>query len=260
MSNSFPSRRVVAPYAIVLGLTLGLFAWVAGAQAGPLGSASRSVLQVAAIDLSNPQPEEPFGLGTSPLLRGGLLHKWRSVNKRLRGEQRILARCRASSEDCPPEAARFLAVVDKALSREGHARIAEINRAINLNIRPVDDVTLYGLREMWATPLMTFAAGAGDCEDYAIAKYVALREIGFSAEDLRLIVVYDRGANDHHAVAAVRYNGHWLILDNRALDLRGDVETTHFDPLFVLNDQAVTRLVARPAERRNPHPTLLAYD
>ena len=39
---------------------------------------------------------------------------------------------------------------------------------------------------------VTFNTGAGDCEDYAIAKYVALQTAGISAEDLRIVVVHGR--------------------------------------------------------------------
>jgi predicted transglutaminase-like cysteine proteinase len=45
----------------------------------------------------------------------------------------------------------------------------------------VSDLAQYGVTELWASPLTTFAAGAGDCEDYAIAKYVALRQAGMAA-------------------------------------------------------------------------------
>ena len=34
--------------------------------------------------------------------------------------------------------------------------------------------------------------GTGDCEDYAVARYVALREAGVTDDDLRLMIVHDR--------------------------------------------------------------------
>jgi hypothetical protein len=131
------------------------------------------------------------------------------------------------------------------MAQKGRTRIAEINRAVNLSIRPVDDMTQYGVEDLWATPLMTFSSNAGDCEDYAIAKYVALREIGIALGDIRLVIVHDREASEDHAVTAVRYDGHWLILDNRTLDIREDVKIRHFNPLFVLDGQGVKRLVAK---------------
>ena len=46
-------------------------------------------------------------------------------------------------------------------------------------IRYVSDYAQHGEADRWSAPLATFATGKGDCEDYAIAKYVALREAGF---------------------------------------------------------------------------------
>jgi predicted transglutaminase-like cysteine proteinase len=75
----------------------------------------------------------------------------------------------------------------------------------------------HGVPDLWSSPLVTFTSGQGDCEDYAIAKLVALRELGFADDDLRLLVVFERGAPALHAVAAVRFEGRWLVLDNRRL-------------------------------------------
>ncbi|MBV8791894.1 MAG: transglutaminase-like cysteine peptidase, partial [Pseudolabrys sp.] len=80
--------------------------------------------------------------------------------------------CRAAASGCPAAAAKFIAVVDAGRKLQGRARIGEINRAVNLAIRPASDLAQYGVIELWASPLTTFASGAGDCEDYAIAKYV----------------------------------------------------------------------------------------
>ena len=195
------------------------------------------------------RPSEPFGAETSALVKGGVQNKWASVKKKLPHERNVLMRCRADAETCPPAAKRFLAVLDKALSREGWARVEELNRAINLNIRPVDDMAQYGVVDLWASPLMVFASNAGDCEDYAIAKYVALQEIGFGKEDLRLVVVHDRATNEDHAVAAVRYDGRWQILDNRTLVIRQDVDIAEFNPLFVIDGEGVKRITKMVAAK-----------
>ena len=147
--------------------------------------------------------------------------------------------------------AEFLAILDRALAQQGWVRIAEINRAINLDIRPMDDMAQYGVVDLWATPLMTFSSNAGDCEDYAIAKYVALREIGIAEDDLRLVVAHDRGSNEDHAVAAVRYEGRWLILDNRTLEMRQDVDIAALEPLFVIDRDGVKRMTAAAPKPAN---------
>jgi hypothetical protein len=51
-----------------------------------------------------------------------------------------------------------------------------------------------------------------------------------------------------HAVAAVRYDGSWLILDNRTLEMRHDADIAGFEPLFVINSEGVNRMTAaKPA-------------
>jgi predicted transglutaminase-like cysteine proteinase len=182
---------------------------------------------------------EPFDLETSTPVKGRLQQKWAGVKKKLPREARLLEQCRRDAESCTPAAKRFLAVIDKAATRTGWTRIAEINRAINLSIKATDDIAQYGVRDLGPSPRMSFASGAGDCEDYAIAKYVALREAGFGADDLRLVIVHDHVVKEDHAVTAVRHEGHWLILDNKTLDIRQDVSIAAFDPLFVIDNGGV---------------------
>jgi len=77
-------------------------------------------------------------------------------------------------------------------------------------------------------PLATFATAKGDCEDYAIAKYVALREAGFPQDDLQLVLVRDRAVRQDHAVLAAHLDDRWLILDNRRSDLIEDSDASSF--------------------------------
>lgn len=193
---------------------------------------------------------EPFGIGASKLTSGGLAQKWRNVSNGVRVEQRLLDICRQNAENCVPAAKRFLAVVDIGRKAQGRARVGLINRAVNLLIRPLSDKEQYGVDDLWATPLMTFASGAGDCEDYAIAKYVALREAGIAESDVRLVVVRDNSVHDYHAVTAVRDNGRWLILDNRTLAIRDATDIAEFNPLFAMNNDGVRRIEAMAAKPR----------
>ena len=57
--------------------------------------------------------------------------------------------------------------------RAGRARLGEINRAVNLSIRATSDLSQYGVADFWSAPLATIEKGAGECEDYAILKYLA---------------------------------------------------------------------------------------
>src|SRR6202022_861442 len=87
----------------------------------------------------------------------------------------------------------------------------------------------------------------GDCEDYAIVKFAALREAGIADADLRLLVVHEPGAESEHAVVSVRLDGRWLILDNRRLTMMED-KNFNARPLFALQFDRVKAFLARPAD------------
>jgi predicted transglutaminase-like cysteine proteinase len=213
---------------------------------GPVAGASAGTpVLSAALELA-PIPE-PFGFSTSPVSGGGLLAKWLGVAHRIDDERVQLALCDGDREHCVSDAAlKFLAIVDDARALEGRARLGKINRAINLAIRPMSDLAQWGEIDIWSSPLVTFSTGAGDCEDYAIAKFVALRFAGIAAEDLRLIVLRDLIRGEGHAVTAVRLDGHWLILDNRRMTMVEDSDLRDYRALFVIDDSGVMRYSDTP--------------
>jgi len=183
---------------------------------------------------------EPFGLFTVPLSEGGLREKWSGVQAKLRDEQRVLDACRNDRPHCTDRAAsEFLTIVDAARARDGLARLGEINRAINLAIRPVSDLVNYGEIDVWSSPLATLARGAGDCEDYAIAKMAALKDAGVAPQDLRLVILRDSVRAEDHAVLAVRLQNRWVVLDNRMLVMLQDTQLANYRPIFVVDDQGV---------------------
>lgn len=182
---------------------------------------------------------EPFGLPSSPAPAGAFSAKWAELQSRLDAEQNVLAGCRSGQGVCPSAAHEFLHIVEAGRHRQGRAQLGEINRAINLSIRPVSDLSQYGVDDYWASPLATLSSGGGDCEDYAIAKYVALQEAGVMPDDLRLVIVRDLRRQATHAVVAVHRDGEWLLLDNRTLVmLDADVARDYY-PLFVLDHRGV---------------------
>jgi predicted transglutaminase-like cysteine proteinase len=175
--------------------------------------------------------------------------KWADLQSRIRAEKETLAGCRSGARPCPAAARRFLSIVENGRQREGRARLGEINRAINLSIRPMSDLAQYGVEDFWASPLASLSSGAGDCEDYAIAKYVALEESGIAPEDLQLEIVRDVEHQATHAVVTVHYKDEWLILDNRTLRII-NAEETHYYPLLALDHEGVRTFATEIARRR----------
>jgi predicted transglutaminase-like cysteine proteinase len=232
-----------------MGLSVYARAWRAGMVAcglawfGPAGLRAETAdppVMVAPVEV---QPSaEPFGLATFFLTSGGLLDRWLGVQRRLDDEMVQLALCEGDRDGCASQAAlKFLDIVDAARQRDGRARLGEINRAINLAIRPISDVAQHGLIDVWTSPLATLARGGGDCEDYAIAKFVALRRAGLAPDDLRIVVLHDTISGEDHAVAAARLDGRWLMLDNRRMAMVADADVRNLRPRFVISQHGVMR-------------------
>jgi predicted transglutaminase-like cysteine proteinase len=225
--------------AAVLACGIVWFGPAANLRAGTLDSQESS-------EMTRPSAE-PFGLFAAILSKGGLREKWLGVQRRLDDELVQLALCDGDRERCvSPAALQFLAIVDAARAREGRARLGEINRAINLAIHPMSDLAQWGEIDVWSSPLVTFAHGAGDCEDYAIAKFVALRVAGVSPDDLRIVIMRDTIHGEDHAVAAARLDGQWLTLDNRRMAMIEDVYVRNYRPTFVIDRDGVKRYQDAP--------------
>ena len=187
---------------------------------------------------------EPFRLFTFRAPEGPLWAKWRLLEQDLRREASVLDRCRTEPDRCPTAARLFLNLIAELAEHVGRPRLELVNQQVNAAIRYQSDMAQHGMPDLWSAPLATFESGRGDCEDYAIAKYVALREAGVAEDDLRLLLVKDLSAQQDHAVLAARHEGRWLILDNLRHHVSDDGEIGYFVPLFALGQQGVKLLAA----------------
>jgi predicted transglutaminase-like cysteine proteinase len=118
-----------------------------------------------------------------------------------------------------------------------------INRAVNLALIPTSDEAQWGVADHWSPPFETLQTHRGDCEDYAIVKYVALLEAGLSQDDLRIAILRNFLPNEDHAVLAARVDGEWLILNNNSLALVRDSDTVKVQPKFLLDRDGAHRLI-----------------
>ncbi|MDR1777421.1 MAG: transglutaminase-like cysteine peptidase [Desulfovibrio sp.] len=94
-------------------------------------------------------------------------------------------------------------------------QLSAISGFINFQVKGASDEEVYGVPEKWAAPATCLRLARGDCEDFAIAKYFVLREHGFAAENMRLVIVTENGSVGH-MLLAVRIDGHIYIIDNNA--------------------------------------------
>lgn len=107
--------------------------------------------------------------------------------------------------------AEWLAAVS-GISVSGTDLLSAVNTYVN-NARYISDLDNWGDADHWATPTDLFTRG-GDCEDYAIAKYLLLRQAGVPASQMRILVM--RAANNipEHSVLIVETSGGIVVLDN----------------------------------------------
>ncbi|OLQ79034.1 sulfate adenylyltransferase [Photobacterium damselae subsp. piscicida] len=92
-------------------------------------------------------------------------------------------------------------VIDSSASLPTQQKLIHINNFFN-QFKFVDDISLWGKADYWATPQEFVGAGAGDCEDFSIAKYMALRAAGVPDAKLRLIYVKALNLDQFHMVVA----------------------------------------------------------
>jgi predicted transglutaminase-like cysteine proteinase len=202
---------------------------------------SRQTARQDAATESGQQAPPLFGMDTEPVI-GGLAAKWRAVEADIERERQVLARCRAQ-QPCPVVAQDLLDIVAEGAGRSGLARVGLINRAVDLAIVPTSDEAQWGVADHWSPPFETLQTHRGDCEDYAIVKYVALLQAGLSHDDVKIVILRNLLPNEDHSAVAARVDGQWRILDDSRLALVRDTEMVRSIPKFVLDEDGTRRFV-----------------
>lgn len=164
------------------------------------------------------------------------------------------AQTKGKAGDC--QMADFDRRLDKLRPRAPLQQIKAVNRAVNA-LPYVADSTNWGQADYWATPEEMLARG-GDCEDFATAKYFALRRLGFAETDLRMAVVWDVVDREQHAVLLVRTGERVLVLDNkRAETASAAALSDRYQVLYTVEDGRIALSLqtaaadAQPASRRS---------
>jgi len=128
----------------------------------------------------------------------------------------------------------------KAQSATEQQLLVRVNDTIN-RVRFVDDAAHWGAADYWATPAETVASNGGDCEDYSIAKYFLLKELGVPVSRLRLTYVNAVKLGQAHMVLAYypRPDAEPLVLDNLDPAVRPASQRSDLVPVYSFNDEEV---------------------
>ena len=149
------------------------------------------------------------------------LPAWAATLQQHEEERQAILRCLEDDGDCEKKLRSLRHVLLKGAELDEDKQLSLVNRYVNRwkyrrdhrkNAPSVNPAGEARLINHWTT-LLEFMRRGGDCEDYATAKYFMLRELGFAADDMRVLVTYDRRAHAYHAVLAVRRDdgSAWLL-------------------------------------------------
>jgi len=127
-----------------------------------------------------------------------------------------------------------------------------VNDFFNANVQFISDLALWGKEDYWATPIEMLSVGAGDCEDYSIAKYFTLKQLGVDEAKLRLTYVKAVEIGQAHMVLTYFENKRSvpLVLDNLITDIKPATQRKDLVPVYSFNGTGLWLAKARGEGQR----------
>lgn len=159
-------------------------------------------------------------------------------------------RMTAAARLAGPRAVAALPALQRLLQQgrgaDEDAWLAEVNQFYNRRVLFRDDGEIWGQTDFWASPLEMLDKGAGDCEDYAIAKYFSLLAMGMPVAKLRLVYVRAQTGGSAGPVQAHMVLAYYaspgaepLVLDNLVGEIRPASRRPDLTPVFSFNSEGL---------------------
>ena len=162
---------------------------------------------------------------------------------------RVLEAAAARGPRVAEQAQALVQQIERSGTQDEAQRLRDINDFFNRRLAFRDDVVTWGLVDYWASPLEALERRAGDCEDYAIAKYFSLAAAGVPTARLRMVYVRARmqGQSLAHMVLAyyAQPGAEPLILDNLRPEVLPASQRTDLTPVFTSTPRACGRAWGR---------------
>ena len=138
-------------------------------------------------------------------------------------------------------------------------KLQKVNDFFN-KLEFVNDIDHWGKEDYWATPLQLLTSNGGDCEDFSIAKYFTLREMGIPAERMRLTYVKALELDQAHMVLTyyASTDAEPLVLDNLVSDILPSPERKDLLPVYSFNGNGLWLAKSRGTEQRIGNPSRLS--
>ena len=141
------------------------------------------------------------------------------------------------------QGAVWSSAIDRFRSLSLGDAIAAVNQFVN-RADYVSDQQRWGRGDYWETPIELLTVG-GDCEDFAIAKYLLLRELGVPASNMRVLMIRGTGGDEDHAVLLVETASGAVVLDNRRSQTYRYTASMARSVAFAFNDNNMWLVVSR---------------
>ncbi|AWM90915.1 hypothetical protein DJ564_08815 [Pseudomonas sp. 31-12] len=127
------------------------------------------------------------------------------------------------------------------LNQPEREQLDAVNRFFNQQLSFQDDTRIWRQTDYWATPEESLIKGAADCEDYALAKYFSLRQLGIPSEKLRITYVKALSQNQAHMVLTFYSSptAEPLVLDNLIGEIRPASQRKDLLPVYAFNAEGL---------------------
>lgn len=128
------------------------------------------------------------------------------------------------------------ALIDSLKDKSPFELIKIVNSFVN-EIKYQTDPIVWHNKDYWATP-EEFYRMTGDCEDFAITKYMVLKDLGVNPNEMRIAIVKDLNLNEYHAILVLYVSGgHILILDNQISEVVLSTRVHHYKVIYSINEK-----------------------
>lgn len=225
-----------------------------GNTARRFGNATATPLRVVAIALAvtalaaSPtlaaDPPVPSYFNSVEMRSSNLepFQKWNSALERYEKENKIRKKNKCLSKNldiCDYD--DWIKFLETLTGKDKLTQIRAVNQRFN-QAKYVTDKSNWGQNDYWNTPA-EFMQNFGDCEDYAIIKYLSLKHLGFEESELRVVAVKDLNLKVGHAVLIVFWvdpkngNKRALVLDNQVEKVVDARAIRHYQAVFSINKE-----------------------
>lgn len=162
------------------------------------------------------------------------LPQWTRVLASAKAQVEAMSQCNPERDNCSSAALSWQKIIHEARGQAFFEQLKTVNTFFNRWPYRLD-IDNYGMSEYWATP-HEFLRLSGDCEDYSITKYYALKQLGVPVERMRIVMLMDTIRGIAHAVLTVKSGDEYYVLDNLSDMVLSHLKYEHYKPQYSVNE------------------------